>query len=174
VKSLRLRTDGPLVVSGGHQGQANFIVDLVSRSGGGSENLYNEIGNFNGETLVEETATGHYRVRVEADGAWTLRFRQPVPSDSAKRLPGTVRGDGAQVVPVRSSEDLQPVIRATHRGEANFIVDLVGYGEETSGSENLFNEIGNFKGETLLDDLPAGDYLLHVQADGHWTLRFRR
>jgi hypothetical protein len=48
------------------------------------------------------------------------------------------------------------VIRATHRGEAIFIVDVFGYGEETSGSENLFNEIGNFKGETPLDELPAG------------------
>jgi hypothetical protein len=31
VKNLRLRTDGPLVVTGTHQGQSNFIVDLVRR-----------------------------------------------------------------------------------------------------------------------------------------------
>jgi hypothetical protein len=42
-----------------------------------------------------------------------------------------------------------------------------------SGYFNLFNEIGRFKGEVLADEeMPAADYLLWVQADGDWTLKF--
>jgi hypothetical protein len=174
VRTVRLSADSPLVVTGSHQGQSNFIVDLVGRGQtSGSENLFNEIGNFSGQTAVEEAASGRYRVKVQADGPWTLRFAQPVPSPGAKKLPGTLRGNGAKVRAVSTTEDLQPVITGTHRGEANFIVDIIGYGD-TSGSENLFNEIGRFNGETLLEEMPQGDYLVHVQADGPWTLRFTR
>jgi hypothetical protein len=66
---------------------------------------------------------------------------------------------------------MQPIVSATHRGEANFIVQMIGYGT-TSGQAYLFNEIGNFHGQTLMDDLPRGSYLLYVQADGAWTIRF--
>jgi hypothetical protein len=45
-------------------------------------------------------------------------------------------------------------VDASRRGE--FHRRRVGYGEETSGWESLFNEIGNFGGETLLDELAAG------------------
>jgi hypothetical protein len=172
VKAVRLRTDGPMVVTASHRGQSNFIVDLVPRGGGDSENLYNEIGNFKGQVLVEDAASGRYRLRVEADGPWTLRLSQPLPSDDAKRLPGRVSGRGAKVVRVRVDGDMQPTVTATHRGDSNFIVDIVGYGDQVSGSENLYNEIGNFRGETLMDELPAGDYLVNVQADGRWSLRF--
>ncbi len=172
VKAVRLRTDGPMVVTASHRGQSNFIVDLVPRGGGDSENLYNEIGDFKGQALVEDAASGRYRLRVEADGPWTLRLSQPLPSDDAKKLPGRLSGRGAKVVRVRVDRDTQPTVKATHRGDSNFIVDIVGYGDQVSGSENLYNEIGNYRGETLMDELPAGDYLVNVQADGRWSLRF--
>jgi hypothetical protein len=67
---------------------------------------------------------------------------------------------------------MQPVVRATHTGQANFIVQLIGYGT-VSGTLYLFNEIGRYRGEVLADDeMPTGHYLLYVQADGNWTLRF--
>jgi len=50
-------------------------------------------------------------------------------------------------------------------------VEAIGYGD-VEGSILLFNEIGNFQGETLAEEMPAGDYLLAVQADGPWTIRF--
>jgi hypothetical protein len=50
-------------------------------------------------------------------------------------------------------------------------VSLIGYGGLT-GEILVFNEIGNFKGETIADEMPAGDFLLYVQADGRWTLKF--
>lgn len=172
VVSVTVAADSPLVVAGAHSGSSNFIVELVSPETG-SINLFNEIGRYSGETAVEDAAAGRYRVKVDADGSWTLTFTQPVPTPKAKSIPGTIKGRGAMVIQIRTEEDLQPIIRARHRGQSNFIVDVIGYGGLT-GSENLFNEIGNFSGETLLEEMPAGPYLLHVQADGPWTLTFSR
>jgi hypothetical protein len=172
VLSLRLAADSPLVVTGRHTGSANFIVDLVPRGlGGTTENLFNEIGSFVGQTAVADVSSGRYRVKVEADGNWVLRFQQPVPTGTARHVLGVISGRGARVIPVQSDHDLQPVVTATHRGQANFIVDLIGYGD-TTGDQNLFNEIGNFHGQTLVEDMPQGSYLLYVQADGPWIIRF--
>jgi hypothetical protein len=173
VLSIRLAADSPLVVTGSHTGSSNFIVDLVGRGPNADtdDNLFNEIGRFFGQTAVSDASSGPYRVSVEADGSWVLRFQQPVSTGNERHILGTVTGRGARVIPVRADHDIQPVATATHRGQANFIVDLIGYGD-TSGDDNLFNEIGNFHGQTLVEDLPTGSYLLYVQADGAWTIRF--
>jgi hypothetical protein len=171
VESLRLAADSPLVVTAEHRGSSNFIVELLGRGGGGQHFLFNEIGSYSGQAAVAEISRGRYRVKVDADGTWTIRFEQPVPTGRAERVPGSVRGSGAKVVRMRSDRDLQPIITGTHRGQSNFIVSLIGYGELT-GEILVFNEIGNFKGETIADEMPAGDFLLYVQADGRWTLKF--
>jgi hypothetical protein len=173
VSTIRLAKGSPAVVTAQHRGSSNFTVELVSRGGGGSELLVNEIGNYRGQVAVEDAAAGRYRVPVGADGRWTIRFTQPVPTSAAKRVPGAVAGRGARVVQIRATEDLQPIINVRHRGQSNFVVELIGYGD-TSGYELLVNEIGNYTGETLLDDMPQGSYLLAVQADGPWTVRFSR
>jgi hypothetical protein len=143
----------------------------VSRGGGTEELLFNEIGNYSGETAWEAAEAGRYRLKVTADGSWSLRVTQPVPGGREKPIPGRVTGRGADVVRVHAAEDLQPVVSARHRGESNFAVFLIGYGD-TTGSELLFNEIGNFQGDTLVNEMPEGSYLLEVQADGPWTIRF--
>lgn len=171
VESLRLREDSPLVVTGSHGGSSNFIVDMVGRGGSGDFFLFNEIGGYEGEVAVAEATAGRYRVKVDADGSWELRFEQPVPTGQAKTIPGRIKGRGARVVRLRSTEDLEPIVTARHRGQSNFIVDVIGYGD-IEGSIFLFNEIGDFSGETLAEQMPAGDYLLSVQADGPWTIRF--
>src|SRR4029453_13527879 len=100
------------------------------------------------------------------------KFEQPVPNGKATKIPGRLKGHGARVVAVHSDDDMQPVISGTHTGQANFIVDAVGYGD-LSGYMNFFNEIGRFHGEVLApEEMPAGDYLVWVQADGGWTLKF--
>ena len=172
VLDVQLFRESPLIVTGQHSGSSNFIVDLVPRNGSGDENLFNEIGVFRGQKLVSDATAGRYRVKVDADGSWSLRFAQPVPLANATRIPGTIKGRGAVVVPVQTDEDFQAVITGSHRGQSNFIVDLVGYGE-TTGQENLYNEIGVFSGETLVQ-IPAGSLLLSVQADGSWSIRFAK
>jgi hypothetical protein len=132
-----------------------------------------EIGSYEGQTAVAEATRGRYRASIEADGSWMLRFEQPLPQGNAKRIPATIRGGGAKVVPIRSDEDLRPLVTGRHRGQANFIVHAIGYGD-VEGTLFLFNEIGPYKGETLADEMPAANYLLYVQADGPWTIRFAR
>ena len=180
VKTIRLREAGALIVKGTHQGGSNFIVDLVPRGGGefDSNGLYNEIGTYTGQTVVADADEGRYRIKVVADGPWKLTFSQPSPPQSARSITkGTIKGTGAKVVKVRAEDDAQLLVNATHRGDANFIAELVPYGPDAGdaflGTESLFNEIGNFKGETLIEELSYGDYLLHVQADGAWSFKFR-
>jgi hypothetical protein len=173
VLSLRLVADAPLVVTSRHTGSSNFIVQLVGRgaTAGVDANLFNEIGSFEGQTATADTSAGPYRVSVQADGSWILRFQQPVSTGSERHVLGTISGHGARVIPVLADHDLQPVVTATHRGQSNFIVELIGY-DNTSGEVNIFNEIGNFQGQTLVQEMPQGAYLLYVQADGAWTLKF--
>ena len=166
---MRLAKDSPAILHATHRGSSNFVVELVGP--GETDLLVNEIGNYGGQVPIADAATGRYRVKVAADGSWGLRFTQPVPSPRAKQMPGTISGRGPRVVPIRTEEDLQPIIAVRHRGASNFVVEIIGYGE-TTGSELLVNEIGNYAGETLIDELPAGPYLLAVQADGAWRIRF--
>jgi hypothetical protein len=168
VATISLTRSSPLVITAVHHGESNFIVRLVGPT---TDYVFNEIGSYTGQAAVSDVKKGRYRVAVQADGTWSLTFAQPTPSRAAKLIPGTIRGHGARVIAVRTSRHLQPVVTATHRGKANFIVHLIGYGG-TTGEEYLFNEIGNFHGQTLVDDLPKGAYLLYVQADGNWTVSF--
>jgi len=169
VVTIRLARNSPLVVTGFHNGQSNFIVRVVGS--GTNAYVFNEIGVYRGQAAVPDIKAGRFRVAVQADGSWTLGFAQPMPPRKARLIPGTISGQGARVVAVRSTRHMQPIVTATHRGESNFIVQMIGYGN-TSGQAYVFNEIGNFHGQTLMDDLPRGTYLLYVQGDGPWTLRF--
>jgi hypothetical protein len=75
------------------------------------------------------------------------------------------------VIQFRTSRDLQPIVTARHSGESNFVVRLIGYGN-LAGGNLLFNEIGNYRGQTLVDDMPRGFYLLAIEADGSWSVGF--
>jgi hypothetical protein len=133
--------------------------------------MINTIGNYAGKVAYADAVAGRYRVAIQADGPWTISISQPVPKPRDKLLPGSIAGRGSDVVKVRVDADLQPVVAAQHRGQSNFIAELVGYAD-TSGSELLFNEIGNYNGETLVSEMPAGSYLVAVQADGEWSIQF--
>jgi hypothetical protein len=158
-------------VTGRYTGQDNFIVDLVGQ--GDDNNLFNVIGRYSGQSAVEELHAGKYRVSVRADGgSWSLKFSQPTACTCAIRIPATVHGYGSRVVQIRTTRAMQPVFTASYGGQDNFIVDVVGVGD-TSGSMNVYNEIGPYHGQALADEqLPKGHYLLSVQADGgSWSIR---
>jgi len=168
VRTINLEADTPLVVTGSNSGSSNFIVELLP----GPELVFNEIGPYSGQAAIAEITSGRYRVKVDAEGSWSLKVEQPVPASDAKMIPGRVKGKGAKVIALQVRSEIQPVVTATHHGESNFIVELIGYGD-LSGEVILFNEIGNFNGQTITDDsLPTGGYLLYVQADGSWSLSF--
>ena len=61
---------------------------------------------------------------------------------------------------------------ALETGETD--VHVPGYGRNYGDVEYVFNEIGRFRGQTLIEDLSAGTYYLGVTADGTWSIRFTR
>jgi hypothetical protein len=171
VVTINLSDNGPLIIESSHNGGGNYIVELVGN--GLNELMVNEIGSYSGTVALDQVLAGRYRVSIQADGSWSLRYRQPRPQGGEQSLLRTFQGSGPQVIAVQTPEDLEPIITASNSGNANFIVSLIGYGDEVSGSELLFNEIGPYRGETLTS-IPSGDYLLSIDAAGSWTIRFQR
>ena len=55
----------------------------------------------------------------------------------------------------------------THGGQANFIVELLGPNGEMVAL--LANEIGGYQG-SVPQGVAEGDYVLSIQADGHWSV----
>jgi len=62
--------DGTGTVSGSHDGESNFIVEIVPTDGFVPTVVFNEIGSFSGETAYSVTGIGW--VDVDADGEWSL------------------------------------------------------------------------------------------------------
>jgi hypothetical protein len=59
-----------------HQGDANFIVDLLDENGASVTlmGLVNEIGPFDGSQAVTVPEDGIYLLQVEANGPWTIEI----------------------------------------------------------------------------------------------------
>lgn len=170
VLTINVTRNQPVVITATHTGSANFVIELVGTNT--HELLVNEIGRFHGQVAWAEGKSGRYHLKVEADGRWTIRVTQPVPSSGNTRIPRTIAGIGSRVIAIRATHDMQPIITSTNRGKDNFVVEIVGYGS-TSGHELLVNEIGNYHGQTLIDDLPSGPYLLLVtDTGGAWSIKF--
>lgn len=70
--------DGPLLFDGlgeargTHEGQGNFIVEILPQNGRFPELVFNEIDQFDGETTFDVDGVGY--VTVEADGPWTIEL----------------------------------------------------------------------------------------------------
>lgn len=63
---------GTVVASAEHDGNSNFIVEILPQQGSFSEVVFNEIGPFEGETTASFNGVGW--VDVTADGSWSLEF----------------------------------------------------------------------------------------------------
>jgi hypothetical protein len=156
----------PVVVTLTHVGSANFIVSPLDASGQDAGSMVNAIGNYSGTVPLNfESGSSTPAIKIQADGRWTMTIRssdQVFQWDGSKPLVG--KGDNVvSVVGAIDSSGLNTV-NITHKGQANFIVDVWG---SSSGSTNLVNEIGNYAGQQVL---PQDGLLLVVQADGAWTV----
>jgi hypothetical protein len=60
------------------------------------------------------------------------------------------------------------LIKLTHEGDSNFIVDQLD--SDLDETENLVNEIGKYKGTTILDVTEEEETKLKIEADGTWTI----
>jgi uncharacterized protein with GYD domain len=59
-----------------HQGESNFIVELLDDEGVEVSTLMNEIGQYDASQAVQIPEDGTYLLNVDADGAWTIRVQQ--------------------------------------------------------------------------------------------------
>lgn len=164
---------GPaMVVVFDHDGSSNFIVELVNAETGETEDvLVNKIGETSGAIAIPAGSSDQYRLNIDADGAWSVEVAEPLPQEEdIEQLPAEASGSGPDVVgPIRLEGNT--VVSGTHDGESNFIVravdELAMFNNE---QELIFNEIGQFEGETLARY--DGVVWISVEADGEWTLEF--
>lgn len=155
---------GLVVVEASHDGERNFQVSLEDDSDFG-DGFINEIGEFDGAQagLVDE---GEYLLDVTADGSWEVTIRQP-RSGQGEELPVSFAGSGPDVVgPVRFDDT--GVATGEHTGDRNFQVRI--YPMTGSWGEGVFNEIGEFEGETTYSFDGIG--WVDINADGSWRLGF--
>lgn len=86
--------------------------------------------------------------------------------------PTVIEGRGTKATEQFSLQEGLAVLKLSHKGESNFIVQLLNSTGETI--EYLSNEIGDFQGTTALK-IPKNDtYLLNVDADGDWEIEINQ
>lgn len=153
---------GLTVVDASHSGESNFQVSLVN----GSEfddNFINVIGDFDGAQadLIE---SGEYLLDVNADGRWSVDIHQP-REGSGDVLPKSLSGSGPDVVGPLEFGGTH-VAQGSHSGSSNFQVQI--FPMKGSFGELVFNEIGEFEGETTFKFSGVG--WVDVNADGSWQI----
>ena len=161
VARFRIPRDSAAIAEISHRGSSNFAIWSVARNGAKNELLVNTIGNYEGTVLFDEQSDQHFvAFEVEADGRWVVRI---LPVTRAKQWNGrqTLDGRGDQVIRLDPSSSGLVSTRIRHDGSSNFAV--MAYGDTT---ELLVNEIGRYRGESLL---PNGTIVLEISADGRWS-----
>lgn len=152
-----------------HDGDRNFIVDLLDSDGDSIGWGVNEIGEYQGSKAIHIEKKGDYYLNVEADGNWEAIVKQPRNIDPTN-LPHTFQGNGANAENFFYAEEGLHKITLTHDGDSNFIVDVLEEDGSSSGWWGV-NEIGEFEGSKALKIEETGIYLLYVQlADGNWEI----
>jgi hypothetical protein len=174
---------GIVVLTLRHEGQANFIVQIIGEDSDSTELSVNTIGDYSGVRAHQVQAepllglqTGSYRIQVQADGPWQILLEQPIfPEGEAPPLELDGTGDMVEG-PILLPRGTTPV-QINHQGQANFIVEV--YSVDGMRRELLVNTIGNYDGslalraqENPLFGLEPGTHMVVVRADGPWTIRF--
>ncbi|WP_137288617.1 hypothetical protein [Natronorubrum halophilum] len=143
-------------------GSSNFQVSLVNDSEY-NDNFVNAIGEYDGASAALIDAD-EYILDVEADGDWEVEIRQPRAA-SGDALPQSFSDDGPVVVgPFEFSGS--HIATGSHSGESNFQATV--YPAEGMFGEIVFNEIGEYNGETTFNFNGVG--WVDVLADGNWSI----
>lgn len=149
-----------------HDGESNFQVELVDTSDGETEEfLANEIGSWEALLPFYEPE-GTYVLDVNADGNWEIIVRQPRDTlADADSIPVTGNDDFPNYLGPVEFEGFH-TCSGEYNGDGNFAVwllDDVGHEEDL-----LFNEIGEFEGETTINYTGMG--YIRVEATGSWRI----
>ena len=157
---------GLTVVEGTHDGESNFQVQFYGEDDDQYGTVFfNEIGAYEGAS-AELLDPSSYMIDIEADGDWTLEVRQPrATAAEADNLPQSLEGNTPDVIgPINFSG--RHVAYGDHDGDSNFQVQV--FPEDGYFGEVVFNEIGEYEGETTFSHDGVG--WVDVEADGNWTV----
>ena len=157
-------------------------VTIYNNKTGMSTTVVNEIGNVGYLQLCDITELGDGDdkiLEVKADGEWILEFTSiDWFFGHDYTLTTSFSGRGNDIAYSRSSQDpyrntfkateSATICRATHNGNSNFIVEMFELSEKGEMTV-VFNEIGYYKGETVISTVPGKMYIFNVIADGDWT-----
>jgi hypothetical protein len=162
---------GLTVIQMKHQGNADFIVDLLDENGNSVApiNVVNVIGPFQGSTPVQIKRSGQYLLDVQNAGSWQIVVRQPRVESAPKVT--TFYGNSAKATQLFELSGGLHRVEMTHQGDANFIVDLLDENGASVVPMGLVNEIGPFDGSRAMTVPDDGIYLFWVEANGPWTIK---
>ena len=157
VVKLDKPSDRAAIVTLTHEGDSNFVVWALDSTLKETQLLVNTIGNYRGTTLLDpDTADVTARLKIEADGNWTLKVQDVT---KARRVTEKIVGTGDDVVIYSGPAG---VIAARALSEDNFVV-----WSYSDSSDLLFNEIGPYRGENTIS---GGPLVLSIQAVGSWSM----
>ena len=174
--SLNLPPNANHMITVSFEGDGLFQAQLIDSDGDIVQMLASEYGDF---TRTPYTATRLVELAIfgigeaaaveisEAEGEWSLMLQD---IQEAPLWPDVTSGTGASVLRVDpDAVDDQLTLEGTYDGESNFIV--WSHTPEEFGSTLLFNEIGDYSGESQRPMEP-GTFVMEIQArwDGEWTL----
>ncbi len=162
--------EGLAIVSLTHDGNSNFITELLDPEKGVVEFLTNEIGSYEGEMAIMIPETGEYLMNVDADGYWTVAIDQNI-DDSSPRTTKSVSGSGNTATDFFQFDSGLTIFNMTHDGDSNFISHMVNSSGDTIAY--LSNAIGGYEG-SVAEYIEGGTYLFNVDADGEWTIDFEQ
>jgi hypothetical protein len=146
----------------------NFSIELLTSAGQSKDVTVNVIGAYVG-SKGEGVDAGNYILKIDADAAWTVTVTQPrnVPGTP---LPHTYVGKGQEFVGPFAADTAARFQAQNTAGPngGNFAVEVLN---ATGDSQDVpINEIGNYSGSTVSNDLQGGPYYLNVDSDGTWTI----
>jgi hypothetical protein len=160
-----------MIVTAKHtMGNSNFIVRYYDSEGNKSESFVNEIGEYAGTFLFNNSGAsrGTGIIEVEADGKWSLEF---IAIPKAVGLDGSsnIKGRGCTISDAFWGNGKPNVVKFKHDGSSNFCVRVVS----DDGDNNLLvNEIGFYSGEKVMKLQNGMRYFVLVKADGNWSVDF--
>ncbi len=187
---------GLAIVEMTHQGEGDFLVDLlpvegeedavaperVEFFGDGSDGsgtrpaliLAKETGPVDASRAVGIRTAGEHVFDVKATGPWTVRVEQPRPSDAPS--PTTFSGNDNTATPLFQLSEGPKEITATNPAGGKLEVSLLdGDGNEAESLPE--DESGRTEGKlpttlsSTVDIQESGVYVFDVRADSLWTVK---
>lgn len=147
------------IVTATYSGTANFIVNVLDKSGGATADLLvNALGTYSGSTAygVRPLSKGGVKLQILTNGKWTLTIS---PMSSAGEVPATGIGNGVFIHAGAAGSLL-----LAHKGAGNFFVNQYSARAESTGA--LVDTSGPYSGTASLGEGPT---VITFTAAGDWS-----